>query len=426
MPLTEPVVILAGPGIIVTDSGSNDFEVSASLIAGPNITINQVGNAYAITGAAGGGGGSAQWVESSPAPRLSTTASVAFGSDTAAQTKGVDTTFWVSGSTTTGSATDGISAFAGTVVVSGNLKIGSLQGSSTNNFIQLWSTGDVSASDSGSLRLYTRSRAGRLTVEQIGPFGIDTPLQPGLFSNSVFMYSPGVLTTTGSLIGWTFNVSGTISHPILTGSGMQLGTISRTRFATNAVLGHGAGMYGARTVCFRGAHAGQGGFFFFARFGASTFNNASKFFVGLAVSASALVTVLTDISTSFDFIGVGWDRTDPSTGSWRIMSRDQSTFQKITVSNVRTRNVTTGSIFDLTMFCPTRPASTGSFVGIRFVEHVSASNGITKNVLVDNLILSTSLPRDGFPLRVHAGINNALSASVNEIQINRLYLETDY
>ncbi len=48
--------LAAGPGISFTDSGANSiFAISASLIAGPNITINQVGNSLAISGSAAGG-----------------------------------------------------------------------------------------------------------------------------------------------------------------------------------------------------------------------------------------------------------------------------------------------------------------------------------------------------------------------------------
>jgi len=58
--LSAERALAAGPGIAFTDGGANgSFAISASLLAGPNITINQVGNAYAITGSASGGGSGA-------------------------------------------------------------------------------------------------------------------------------------------------------------------------------------------------------------------------------------------------------------------------------------------------------------------------------------------------------------------------------
>lgn len=52
--LTNERVIAAGPGISFSDSGANgQFGISASLLAGTNVTINQVGNAYAISASMG-------------------------------------------------------------------------------------------------------------------------------------------------------------------------------------------------------------------------------------------------------------------------------------------------------------------------------------------------------------------------------------
>lgn len=101
------------------------------LLAGPNITINtsSIGQ-ISITGSAGGGsGGSGQWNELSPAPRLNTTGSVAIagahGSTYAAQSAGTDVFFYVSGSIATGSLLPANSTskavFGGDTVVSGSL-----------------------------------------------------------------------------------------------------------------------------------------------------------------------------------------------------------------------------------------------------------------------------------------------------------------
>ena len=60
--LTNERVFTPGVGIGVVDGGANGtYTVSASLRAGPNITINTEGNTLVITGAAGGGGGSSAY-----------------------------------------------------------------------------------------------------------------------------------------------------------------------------------------------------------------------------------------------------------------------------------------------------------------------------------------------------------------------------
>ena len=97
------------------------------LLAGPNITITTSSNgSIQITGSAGGGG-SSNWNELSPSPRLNTTASVALagglGSSYAAQSAGSNVHFFVSGSigATPTIASSGTSLFNGDVATSGSI-----------------------------------------------------------------------------------------------------------------------------------------------------------------------------------------------------------------------------------------------------------------------------------------------------------------
>lgn len=113
--------LAAGPGIAITDYGANaTLAISASLLAGTNITINQVGNSYAISSSGGAAStGSVQWVESVTSPRLRTTASVAIGSGSFfAQDINSKYFFYASGSKYDGAK---VSAFGGDVYLAGNL-----------------------------------------------------------------------------------------------------------------------------------------------------------------------------------------------------------------------------------------------------------------------------------------------------------------
>jgi len=120
--LANERTLAAGPGIFITDYGAgNNVAISASLLAGPNITINQVSNSYAISASFSALAVTGTWFEGTPSPRLRTTASVAIGSGTGfAQDFGSNIFFYVSGSR---AGTTGISVFGGDVLVSGAVDI---------------------------------------------------------------------------------------------------------------------------------------------------------------------------------------------------------------------------------------------------------------------------------------------------------------
>jgi hypothetical protein len=103
----------------IGDRNSNNPTIS---VFGGDVYIS--GNISAGSGISGGG--SVQWVESSTSPRLRTTASVAIGTDAVfAENVGTDVFFYVSGTISSGSATDNVSVFGGSVRVSGALLVGS-------------------------------------------------------------------------------------------------------------------------------------------------------------------------------------------------------------------------------------------------------------------------------------------------------------
>lgn len=424
---TSGSIVMDGP--IFLDFSGSGIQSITPVSGGCNITI--------VAGQSGANGtnGVIQWVEGTPSPRLRTTASIAITSDTIfAEEKASDINFYVSGTITTGSSADNVSVFGGTAIISGNLILGSPpEANPTNSFIEFKSTGDVLMPPTNALRVYTRSRALRQTLEIVGPAGIDSPLQPAFFTNSIFLWSPSNSNLSGSVLGWVLTPSGTITHPTTTAPGNQLNTIRRSRFAGAAAARTGAGIWTSHEVCFRPKHVGQGGWFFFARFGIPLVPTGSRCFVGIgavAPSTPSNTIVATDISTSTDFIGVGWDRVDDVSGTWKIMYRDTVlTIGKTNANNVIGRSplFCSGSVMDVTIFCPTKfnPLS-ASYVGVRLVEHVSGVNGVTKNVLADNVQINSPLPTEDTELRVHAVVHNGLGTSATQFDLNRLYLETDY
>ena len=120
--LLSPTVRATG----LTGSLTTLYDGSPYLLAGTNVTLS-TGSNGAVTIASTGGGGSSNWNELSPSPRLNTTASVSLagglGSSYAAQDRGGDVFFFVSG-TLGSSGSPQRSVFGGDVVLSGSVSVG--------------------------------------------------------------------------------------------------------------------------------------------------------------------------------------------------------------------------------------------------------------------------------------------------------------
>ena len=126
---------------------------------------NAAGTAYST----GGGGGTSNWNELSPSPRLNSTASVAIagalGSSYAAQSAGSDVFFFVSGTSGVAGASARKSVFGGDVVTSGShYVVGNVTGTNAlfSGDIQL-NGGDIQTT-AGSVNLFTDAYAGDITI----------------------------------------------------------------------------------------------------------------------------------------------------------------------------------------------------------------------------------------------------------------------
>lgn len=146
------------------------------LVAGTNVTINSSSNGQVVISSTGGGAGSGNWNELSPAPRLNTTASVAIagglGSSFAAQDTGTDTFFFVSGTIASrGSAIAGSAVFGGDSITSGSFfalnGIGEISSDSKNVILSLKSNNNSSEliqSTAGNFSLRNQTSGGDLLI----------------------------------------------------------------------------------------------------------------------------------------------------------------------------------------------------------------------------------------------------------------------
>lgn len=406
--------IVASNATFLQFSGSAVNSVATS---GLGVVINLLSG----SGTSSGGVTSSFWIDGTTQPRIRTTASVAISNQNQfAEDLGANVYFYVSGTVVTGSDSSGnVSLFGGSVITSGNLYI--LSSVSSQSFIEFQqANADPEIPAAGRTRFYSTPRAGRALMEVRGASGLDYLLQPAIFNNFVAYAGPNTTTT---LLTWgtNFTTSGTVAHnapAIATVSGI-MGTATNARFTPAAAIGNGAGVRTTNNVCWRGTYDGAGGWFIFARF--SVFINApTRCFVGLN-TVNGFLGHTTDISASTNFIGMGWDRNDPLTGTWRIMRRDASTYVTEEIPNML-RPGTTGSLIDFICFSP----PSGTYINVQVKEHISQSGVGVVSYDRWNQIYTSSLPTATSFLRMQAGIFNQTGSGTGNIFLNRMYIETDY
>ena len=299
---------------------------------------------------------------------------------------------------------DGAGGFAGAA----NVEI-------SGDNLKLVSTTDPAA-PTGGLLLYSKSIAGRHLPKIIGPSGIDTVMQVGLHGNSVFMFGPASGTTAPVPWGGTLTTAATMSMQLTVASANPWQATQRKRFQSAATAGSNTGCRTAYVQWFRGNAAGFGGFFFRAKFGQNLNVNGAQCFVGLCASTGALATTAGAVGALLNMIGVGYDTTDANTGNWQLFRNDGSgTATKVDLGATNAaRNTTHG--YDLIIYCPPG-AATEIFVRIVNIH--------TGAVVLDTSY-TTDLPAVNTGMAFKAECNNGAVASAQNIELAKVYIESDY
>jgi len=190
----------------------------------------------------------------------------------------------------------------------------------------------------------------------------------------------------------------------------------RKRFQTSTTSGNNTGCRTAYTQWFRANATGFGGFFFRAQFGQNINLNGSQCFVGLCASTGALGTGAGSVSALVNMIGVGYDTTDASSGNWQLYRNDGTgTATKVNLGATdAARNTTHG--YDLIIFCPPGAATE------IFVRIINLHTGAT----VLDTSYNTDIPAVNTGMAFKAECNNGAVSSATNIEIAKVYIETDY
>lgn len=252
--------------------------------------------------------------------------------------------------------------------------------------------------------LYGKYISGKFTAKIKGAAGLDTPLQNAFWQNNIIIWNP-TTATAGVWLGTAGAGAGTYSTALPTITSIYT-SIKRARYANVVTtLNQVLGQRNIEAMFFRGSVAGQGGFFFYARFGFDVWTNGSRFFGGMH---SATTVVSAEPSALNNTVG------------FCIDSGDNGAISFLTRGTVATKASTgytaiSGKGYDIYIFCS--PNSS------QYAWRIIDTNARTEV----NGVATATLPTNTTMLTAGVLASNAALTPVTSVQlgINRIYVETD-
>lgn len=259
------------------------------------------------------------------------------------------------------------------------------------------------------LKLYSKSIAGRMLPKIIGPAGLDTSLQPALWSNGIMMIAPGGTTSLTAIGTSAPTAVGTLSHPALL-AGTLKQQMRRALLTSAATATSTANFRLSATIASRGDTPGHGGFFMTTRFGISSVLASQQGYVGLTQQTGTISTSLVP-STLTTCVILGWDAGEANLS---VMHNDAlGVCTKIPLgANFPASDI--NSVYEFILFA----APNSDEITYRVINMVSGATATG--------VLTTDIPSKGSFLTWNAYMNNGGVAGSVAMDFMRFYLETDY
>ena len=270
-------------------------------------------------------------------------------------------------------------------------------------------TNEPSAPAANNVHIYGKNIAGRIVPKWIGPSGVDTPFQAALWGNNTILWTP-TTATAGVWQGTAGSSLGTYTTALPTTTNFYT-AMKRGQWATVVTtLNQQVGQRSSENMFFRGSVAGQGGFFFFCRFGTTTWTAGDRLFVGLSGGTTAIVTG--NPSALLNMMGFAIDAGDTAI---TFMHNDGSgVATKDTIAGQPTLASNQG--YDAYIFA--KPNDTTIYY--RLVNINTGAEIINTSTTTD-LAVNTTM------MAAHAHMSNGANTPVTSAQIgvNRMYIESD-
>ena len=269
---------------------------------------------------------------------------------------------------------------------------------------------DVPPIPTGGITLFTRSDKARRLLAQIGPNGVDTALQPALFSNRVGLLTASMGVAAVQTLGLV--TSQAVAPALQAFATTNFYTrLARTRYATAATANTGGG--GPRTTTaqwFLSNTPNLGGFFFVARFGIGAALAGSRGFIGMTTQTTAIPTA--DPSTSLNQIGFGWNAAHNNL--WLMQNGTTSVpANHVDLGANFPTKVSTTDFYEVRLFAPSGVSNSVSWAVTRLNTGASASGTIT-----------TGLPAVDTIMAAHCAVGTSV-ATATSLDVQSLYVESD-
>jgi hypothetical protein len=265
---------------------------------------------------------------------------------------------------------------------------------------------DPSTPGSGTMIFYARSVSGRILPKYIGPSGLNSPLQPAIFQNSLWLVQPNT-TTSVSAIGGAVKSTGTISTPTpnSTSFGVSTNFATTTTTNTNASISQNIAPLNTSSGV-----ASNGGFFFVSRLwypdsDYGTGSTGSRHYIG--VTDQTFVTNVGSDNPAGSRIGFAMS-TNLGESTWQFSTKN-GTAETRTDTGV---SFTSNNLYDFYIFF-----AAGATTVYWRIDNLSTSvttEGSTSSTLPG----TATYMRAGFALQT-------LSATLRNIGMKKIYVETD-
>lgn len=265
------------------------------------------------------------------------------------------------------------------------------------------------ATPATGITLFARAKARRLPAV-VGPSGLDTSLQPSLFTNRIARLNVINNTATPSFDGLAVsNVNAPSAVAISTGSFYAM--MAKSRYPTLATAANlGGGFRSSSAQWFLSTMTNGGGFFFVARFGIAAVQTGYRGFVGLSATTAALSPSV-DPTTLFNLIGFGWNAAD---SNLRFIQNDGTGTATSVDLGANFSNAAATNFYEVRLFAPSGAGQSVQWCATRLADGAYASGTATSDLPALNTLLAA-----------HFHITNGSVAAVASMDVQSLYIETD-
>ena len=321
-------------------------------------------------------------------------------------------------------SSDGTTWVSSTPAGGGDVTLGGVQ-TLTNKTITdpiLPETISPTAPPAASVKLFARSKAGRMMIAQIGPSGLDTAMQPFMGSNKTASWSHSgnsalITAPTLTLVNLAHvagNQEGAATARNVVAATNILNGVRRLGLVTTAAINLSVGIRQLITQWFRGNATTKGGFHMTARFGYNTANTGNRGFIGFSSNTAAFTITAnpsaTGTASAAICIGLGFDAADTN---WQVFART-ATGDAVTKTDTGMAKPVANKFYEAGIF--SAPEATSVSLSLQDLE-----TGI-----IYNLATSTALPPQNTLLSQRIWGNTGTSATVLGLDTSLMYIETDY